>query len=144
MQVNLEGISFITPFSDSEDQTQPKLSFECVNFPAQFSINFRVGMVGLKPNTRYQLGLFVIPAHLFIKEGQGFQLPDGTQESVSVNIDTKDSNMATGASGQVVITLNEMRLPGKGLYSVTGVLHANDSIKTVLHKNESFFTVDKL
>ncbi|MBK5744477.1 hypothetical protein, partial [Klebsiella pneumoniae] len=98
MQVNLERISFITPFSDSEDQTQPKLSFECVNFPAQFSINFRVGMVGLKPNTRYQLGLFVIPAHLFIKEGQGFQLPDGTQESVSVNIDTKDSNMATGAS----------------------------------------------
>jgi hypothetical protein len=36
MQVNLERISFITPFSDSEDQTQPKLNFECVNFPSVF------------------------------------------------------------------------------------------------------------
>lgn len=143
MQVNLERICFITPFSGNDENTQPTINFECEYFPTQISINFRVGIVGLKPNTRYHLGILVIPAHLLIKKNQELQLPDGTQESVSVNLDTKDSNFETGASGQVEITLNEIRIPAKGLYSVTGILQDNGAPKAVLHKNESFFTVDK-
>lgn len=72
MALNLERISFITPFDSSEEPNQPTLNFTCNEFPARLSIDFRVGMIGLKPNSRYSLGIMVIPAHLIIKKVRKF------------------------------------------------------------------------
>ena len=86
----------------------------------------------------------VIPAHLIIKKGEEIQFPDGSSESVSLFIDTKDSHFETGVGGQVIVTLKEIRVPAKGLYSVIGILQDNEDPKNELHKNESFFTVELL
>ena len=144
MALNLERISFITPFDSSEEPNQPTLNFTCNEFPARLSIDFRVGMIGLKPNSRYNLGIMVIPAHLIIKKGEEIQFPDGSSESDSLFIDTKDSHFETGVGGQVIVTLKEIRVPAKGLYSVIGRLQDNEDPKNELHKNESFFTVELL
>lgn len=139
---SIERIAFINLFDSVEDLNEPTLHFTCKEFPTKLSIDFRVGLVGLQANSRYNLGIMVIPAHLIIKQGEQFQFPDGTSESASLFIDTKDNHLETGASGQVIITLPEIRIPAKGLYSVTGILQDSGEPKTELHKNESFFTVE--
>ncbi|HDC4405443.1 TPA: hypothetical protein O8L40_003064 [Enterobacter cloacae] len=139
---NIERIAFINSFDSTGELNQPTLHFTCTEFPTTLSIDFRVGLVGLKPNSRYNLGIMVVPAHLMIKKGEQFQFPDGSSESASLFIDTKDSHLDTGASGQVIVTLSEIRIPAKGLYSVTGILQDSGEPKTELHKNESFFTVE--
>ena len=139
---NIERIAFINSFDSKGELNQPTLHFTCTEFPTTLSIDFRVGLVGLKPNSRYHLALMVTPTHLMIKKGVEFQFPDGSSESASLFIDTKDGHLETGASGQVIVTLTEIRIPAKGLYSVTCVLQDNGETKTELHTNESFFTVE--
>ncbi|MES0225588.1 hypothetical protein [Citrobacter braakii] len=139
---NIERIAFINSFDSTGELNQPTLHFTCTELPTTLSIDFRVGLVGLKPNSRYSLGIMVVPAHLMIKKGEQFKFPDGSSESASLFIDTKDGHLDTGASGQVIVTLSEIRIPAKGLYSVTGVLQDSAEPETELHKNESFFTVE--
>ncbi|EMB4339662.1 hypothetical protein I5462_03210 [Citrobacter freundii] len=139
---NNERISFITPFSGNEELNQPKLNFSFDTFPAELAINFRMGMVGLKPNSRYNLSIMVLPTQLYLKEGESIQFPDGSFETVALYIDTKDGNPETGVSGQVDVILGQMRIPARGLYCATGFLHDNNEPKNELHKNECFFTVE--
>ncbi|WP_437887034.1 hypothetical protein [Phytobacter sp. V91] len=141
---NLERISFIVPFDGKGATDEPELNFECSKFPSKLAINFRVGVVGLKPSTKYHLGLMIIPAHLGIKKGEQIQWPDGEFESISVYIDTQEGNVETGVNGQIIVTFSEARLPAKGLYSVIGILQTGDEQKTELHKNQSFFTAEEL
>ena len=139
-----ERISFVVPFKEIADLLTPLTSFECDTFPNEISVDFRIGLVGLKPIHRYHVKLLITPYHLTIKVGDSFNMNEAYSESAAMSVDTKGTLLTGNVDGQFTVHMEKIKIVAKGIYKVQCILtdHENDK-ESELHKLETYFSVDK-
>ncbi|MFU2317823.1 hypothetical protein [Rahnella sp. PCH160] len=137
-----ERISFVIPFDDQNELIQPKTKFSVGIFPSEITLNTRVGFVGLMPLYKYNIKMFIQAIHITIKKGEEAQLLNPFTELASVEINTKGTILGGEIDGQVVVKLEKLNIPAKGIYQIRCEIMDSKDTELALHTNVSFFSVD--
>lgn len=135
-----ERVGFIVPYIQRRDVAGNAITtcsiYTVDSFPALVQANFRICLVGLKPERDYTVKIEIAHNHPKVVQGVNPALFD----YAIMSFNTTETNNDELLDGQIGFNFGGLRAPYSGVYEATCFIYYQDS-DVCLHKNSSFFQV---